>query len=150
GGAGGRGPGGGGPGGIERGTRTSVREPLAGARRRADRKVARCRMCGRTLDAAEMKLMRCEDCPSDMDEGLHERLVEWRARTAAVLGQPAFCVFTDKTLVAIAEAAPEDEGELARVPGVGLRKFRAYGSEVLAICAGQPVEHEPGAVDGDD
>jgi DNA helicase-2/ATP-dependent DNA helicase PcrA len=139
-----------GAGGIEHGTRTGVREPLAGARRRAARKVARCRMCGRTLDAVEMKLMRCEDCPSDMDEGLHERLVAWRARTAAALAQPAFCVFTDKTLIAIAEAAPEDEGELARVPGVGQRKFRAYGSEVLAICAGQTMEDELGGVDDED
>ncbi|QNS04247.1 ATP-dependent DNA helicase UvrD2 [Streptomyces xanthii] len=143
---------GGGPGGVELGTRTraGAREPLAGARRRADRKVARCRMCGRTLDAAEMKLMRCEDCPSDMDEGLHDRLVQWRARTAEGLGQPAFCVFTDKTLIAIAEAAPEDEGELARIPGVGLRKFRAYGSDVLAICAGRIVEDELGGVDEED
>ncbi|MFI7009160.1 ATP-dependent DNA helicase UvrD2 [Streptomyces sp. NPDC050145] len=143
---------GGGPGGVELGTgrRTGAREPLAGARRRADRKVARCRMCGRTLDAAEMKLMRCEDCPSDMDEGLHDRLVQWRARTAEGLGQPAFCVFTDKTLIAIAEAAPEDEGELARIPGVGLRKFRAYGSDVLDICAGRIVEDELGGVDEDD
>ncbi|GAA3152976.1 hypothetical protein GCM10017687_83450 [Streptomyces echinatus] len=28
-------------------------------------------------DAGEMKLMRCADCPSDMDEGLYERLREW-------------------------------------------------------------------------
>lgn len=43
-----------------------------------------------------MKLMRCEDCPSDMDEGLYERLCEWRAEQARRSGQPAFCVFTDR------------------------------------------------------
>ena len=75
------------------------------------RSPARCRVCGRTLtDAGEMKLMRCEDCPSDMDEGLYERLREWRAVQAQRSGQPAFCVFTDKTLMAIAEAAPDDDG----------------------------------------
>ena len=48
---------------------------------------ARCRVCGRTLtDAGEMKLMRCEDCPSDMDEGLYERLREWRAVQARRAG----------------------------------------------------------------
>ncbi|KIX77387.1 hypothetical protein SF23_12530 [Streptomyces sp. MBRL 10] len=42
-----------------------------------------CRVCGRTLtEAGELKLMRCEDCPSDMDEGLYERLRDWRAAEA--------------------------------------------------------------------
>ncbi|MET9499177.1 ATP-dependent DNA helicase UvrD2 [Streptomyces sp. NPDC006552] len=140
----------GGRGGVEHGTRAQAGEPLSTGRRRGARKVARCRMCGRTLDAAEMKLMRCEDCPSDMDEGLYERLVEWRARTAAALGQPAFCVFTDKTLIAIAETAPEDEGELSRIPGVGVRKFRAHGSDVLALCAGQVLDEVGEGVDGED
>ncbi|MEU6388684.1 ATP-dependent DNA helicase UvrD2 [Streptomyces sp. NPDC046939] len=141
--------GGGGRGGVEHGTRAGAAEPLGAVRRRGARKVARCRVCGRTLEAVEMKLMRCEDCPSDMDEGVYERLVEWRARTAAALGQPAFCVFTDKTLIAIAEAAPEDEAELSRIPGVGVRKFRAHGSDVLAICAGQTLDDESSEADGE-
>ncbi|MGW3092373.1 ATP-dependent DNA helicase UvrD2 [Streptomyces sp. CdTB01] len=125
----------GGAGGVERG-RTS--RPEAVAPRRTQRTPARCRVCGRTLtDAGEMKLMRCEDCPSDMDEGLYERLREWRADQARRSGQPAFCVFTDKTLVAIAEAVPDDEYELARIPGVGQRKLNRYGADVLALCAGQ-------------
>jgi DNA helicase-2/ATP-dependent DNA helicase PcrA len=100
--------------------------------------VARCRVCGRTLtEAGEMKLMRCEDCPSDMDEGLYERLREWREVQAQLSGQPAFCVFTDKTLMAIAETVPDDDGELARIPGVGVRKLNRYGADVLAICGGQ-------------
>ncbi|MEV0173379.1 ATP-dependent DNA helicase UvrD2 [Streptomyces sp. NPDC050803] len=111
--------------------------------RRTQRIPARCRVCGRTLtDAGEMKLMRCEDCPSDMDEGLYERLREWRAVQAKRSGQPAFCVFTDKTLMAIAEATPDDENELARIPGVGLRKLNRYGAEVLDICAGRQPEEE--------
>ncbi|MER5823816.1 ATP-dependent DNA helicase UvrD2 [Streptomyces mirabilis] len=133
---------GGGPGGIERGIGSSGGAVV----RRTSRTPARCRVCGRTLtDAGEMKLMRCEDCPSDMDEGLYERLREWRAVQAQRSGQPAFCVFTDKTLMAIAEAAPDDEGELARIPGVGVRKFNRFGADVLAICAGQePAEGREG------
>ncbi|WP_329413396.1 ATP-dependent DNA helicase UvrD2 [Streptomyces sp. NBC_00704] len=130
---------GGGAGGIERGVTGGA--PLAPAvPRRTRRGPARCRVCGRTLtDAGEMKLMRCEDCPSDMDEGLYERLRDWRAVQARRSGQPAYCVFTDKTLMAIAEAVPDEEGELARIPGVGVRKFNRYGADVLAICAGQDV-----------
>jgi DNA helicase-2/ATP-dependent DNA helicase PcrA len=128
--------GGGASGGIERGAGTRG----ATAARRTSRSPARCRVCGRTLtDAGEMKLMRCDGCPSDMDEGLYERLREWRAVQAQRTGQPAFCVFTDKTLMAIAETAPDDEGELARIPGVGVRKLNRFGAEVLAICAGREV-----------
>ncbi|MFG2380298.1 ATP-dependent DNA helicase UvrD2 [Streptomyces avermitilis] len=134
----GRGARAGGAGGIERGFAGSATSP---APRRISRTPARCRVCGRTLsDAGEMKLMRCEDCPSDMDEGLYERLREWRAVQAQRSGQPAFCVFTDKTLMAIAEAVPDDEGDLARIPGVGVRKLNRYGADVLTICAGQEVE----------
>lgn len=130
-------------GGVERGFTS---RPDA-APRRTQRTVARCRVCGRTLtDAGEMKLMRCDDCPSDMDEGLYERLREWRAEQARRSGQPAFCVFTDKTLMAIAESSPDEEGDLARIPGVGVRKLNRYGADVLAICAGR----EPGGEeDGD-
>ncbi|MFS4109711.1 ATP-dependent DNA helicase UvrD2 [Streptomyces sp. PD-S100-1] len=132
-----------GSGGVERGFGTSGASAgrtgsVAPVQRRMQRTPARCRVCGRTLtDAGEMKLMRCDDCPSDMDEGLYERLREWRQEQARRSGQPAFCVFTDRTLMAIAEAAPDDERELARIPGVGMRKLRRHGPDVLAICAGQ-------------
>ncbi|WP_351226381.1 ATP-dependent DNA helicase UvrD2 [Streptomyces sp. NPDC002133] len=123
----------GGDGGIERGG--------GSAGRRKRRGPVLCRVCGKTLtDAGEMKLMRCEDCPSDMDEALYERLREWRSEQARELGQPAYCVFTDKTLMAIAEAVPGSEGELAGISGVGGRKLERFGTDVLAICAGQEVE----------
>ncbi|GGZ75469.1 ATP-dependent DNA helicase UvrD2 [Streptomyces echinoruber] len=129
-------------GGVDRGTGgTAAAPPATAAPRPRRRTPARCRVCGRTLtDAGEMKLMRCEDCPSDMDEGLYERLLAWREVQARRSGQPGFCVFTEKTLMAIAESVPGDEGELARIPGVGVRKVRRYGTEVLAICAGREVD----------
>ncbi|MGI5378062.1 ATP-dependent DNA helicase UvrD2 [Streptomyces sp. CA-251387] len=123
-------------GGVERGFTS---RPDA-APRRTQRTPARCRVCGRTLtDAGEMKLMRCEDCPSDMDEGLYERLREWRAVQARLSGQPDFCIFTDRTLMAIAETEPSNPVELSRIPGVLKRKLDRYGADVLAICAGQEV-----------
>ncbi|MDC0773791.1 ATP-dependent DNA helicase UvrD2 [Streptomyces sp. HD] len=133
----------GGSGGVERGF-TSRPDAVP---RRAQRTPARCRVCGRTLtDAGEMKLMRCEDCPSDMDEGLYERLREWRGVQARLSGQPDFCIFTDRTLMAIAEAEPSSPVELSRISGVLKRKLDRYGADVLAICAGQ----EPGGdVDGE-
>ncbi|MEU6079445.1 ATP-dependent DNA helicase UvrD2 [Streptomyces sp. NPDC047108] len=127
----------GGAGGIERGS---------AARKR--RGPAKCRVCGRTLtDAGEMKLMRCESCPSDLDEALYERLREWRMEEAAALGQPAYCVFTDKTLMAIAEAVPDSESALASISGVGRRKLDRFGAAVLALCAGEDLAPDP-AEDG--
>lgn len=126
-GPGGRSAAGGAGGGVER--------PVVA--RRKPRGPARCRVCGKTLtDAGEMKLMRCDDCPSDMDEALYERLHDWRAVRAREIGQPAYCVFTDKTLMAIAEAVPHSEGELAGISGVGARKLGRFGAAVLDICAG--------------
>ncbi|WP_322621314.1 ATP-dependent DNA helicase UvrD2 [Streptomyces acidicola] len=125
-------------GGIERGFPGNA---AAVAPRPTSRTPARCRVCGRTLrDAGEMKLMRCEDCPSDMDEALYERLREWRGAQARSSGQPDFCVFTDRTLMAITEAVPTTPAELSRIPGVIARKLQRYGADVLTICAGQEVE----------
>ncbi|MCX2183526.1 ATP-dependent DNA helicase UvrD2 [Streptomyces sp. SKN60] len=133
------GSGAGGGGGIERGAGSGGRRKRRGP--------VLCRVCGATLtEAGEMKLMRCEDCPSDMDEGLYERLREWRSVQARELGQPAYCVFTDKTLMAIAERVPSSDGELSSISGVGARKLDRFGADVLAICAGE----EPGGSDEED
>ncbi|MEU8873540.1 ATP-dependent DNA helicase UvrD2 [Streptomyces javensis] len=131
----------GGGGGIERG----VTAPGGGGGVRRRRGPVHCRVCGRALtDAGEMKLMRCEGCPSELDEALYERLRDWRAEQAGQLGQPAYCVFTDKTLLAIAEAVPGTEPELARISGVGRRKLDRFGADVLALCAGREL---PSALD---
>ncbi|MGW0549353.1 ATP-dependent DNA helicase UvrD2 [Streptomyces altiplanensis] len=143
--SGSRGAGGGG--GVEHGGSGSGSRGTGGVTRPRRRSSALCRVCGKTLtDAGEVKLMRCEDCPSDMDEALYERLRDWRAGQAQELGQPAYCVFTDKTLMAIAEAAPAEAGELAVIPGVGARKLARFGADVLALCAGQ----ELGGADEED
>lgn len=133
----------GGSGGIERGAAA----PGGGGPVRRRRGPVHCRVCGRALtDAGEMKLMRCEGCPSELDEALYERLRDWRAEQAGLLGQPAYCVFTDKTLLAIAEAVPGTESELTRISGVGRRKLDRFGADVLALCAGREL---PSAVDGE-
>ncbi|HEY3480757.1 MAG TPA: ATP-dependent DNA helicase UvrD2 [Streptomyces sp.] len=135
--AGTRGGGSGGRGGVERGS---------GGRKR--RGPVQCRVCGRTLsEAGEIKLMRCEDCPSDLDEALYERLRVWRMEQAKELGQPAYCVFTDKTLLAIAEVRPDDEAGLSAIAGVGARKLDKFGADVLALCAGREPEVPEGAAE---
>jgi len=46
---------------------------------------------------------------------------------------PAFVVFTDATLTAIAEKVPTDVGALARINGVGPAKLERYGTDVLDL-----------------
>jgi len=96
-----------------------------------------CRVCGGALSSAvELKVGRCSSCPSTYDEQTFERLREWRSAIAAEAKLPAYVVFTDATLVAIAETMPADEGALARVPGVGATKLQRYGEAVLEVLGG--------------
>jgi DNA helicase-2/ATP-dependent DNA helicase PcrA len=46
---------------------------------------------------------------------------------------PAFVVFTDATLTAIAEAKPSSLEELAGLAGVGPSKLEKYGEDVLRV-----------------
>nr|WP_275942330.1 ATP-dependent DNA helicase UvrD2 [Streptomyces spiramenti] len=129
-----RGGGGAGRGSVERG----------GGGRKARGPVP-CRVCGRTLtDAPEIKLRRCSDCPSTMNEELFERLRDWRSGQAKELGRPAYTVFTDVTLMAIAEEEPSSERQLAQISGVGPHKLRQFGDDVIALCEGR----EPTGTDG--
>ncbi len=100
-----------------------------------------CRVCGAALlSGPERKLGRCADCPSDLDEELFERLHEWRARVAAAQKVPAYVVFTDATLTALAERRPDRTEELIGIAGIGPRKVGLYGDSVLALVNGVAVD----------
>ncbi|MDN3352773.1 ATP-dependent DNA helicase UvrD2 [Actinomadura sp. DC4] len=100
-----------------------------------------CRVCARPLMAAiERKLGRCESCPADYDEELLTRMKDWRVATSKRQKVPAYVVFTDATLQAIAERAPSSDAELAAIPGVGAVKLDRYGAEVLALCRGETLD----------
>lgn len=62
-----------------------------------------------------------------------DQLRSYRDRARA--GKPAYTVFDDKTLAAIATALPVDLTELARVKGVGPAKLEQYGDDVVALLA---------------
>jgi DNA helicase-2/ATP-dependent DNA helicase PcrA len=50
-------------------------------------------------------------------------------------GKPAYTVFSDRTMMAIADALPTTLSDLARVPGIGPAKLEQYGDAVLAAVA---------------
>lgn len=95
---------------------------------------ATCRACGRHLtDAAERKLGRHADCPAGYDEPTLDRLRTWRRGCAEAERVPAYCIFTDATLMAIAESRPRNARELIKVPGIGATKIDRYGADVLEV-----------------
>jgi DNA helicase-2/ATP-dependent DNA helicase PcrA len=98
---------------------------------------AHCRVCGATLvEAQARKLGRCLTCPSTMDEELYERLREWRLGTATAQQVPAYVIFTDATLTALAERRPTSTAQLSDIAGIGPRKLGLYGEAVLALIGG--------------
>jgi len=71
----------------------------------------------------------------DPADPLFSRLREWRLVVSKEQGVPAYVVFSDATLQAIAATRPASLGELAGIPGVGAVKLDRYGAAVLELCA---------------
>ena len=65
-----------------------------------------------------------------------EALRQWRAHTARTQGVPAYVVFHDATLRALALQVPDDATALARVEGVGAAKIERYGDALLRVLSG--------------
>ncbi|MES2282489.1 MAG: DNA helicase RecQ [Pseudomonadota bacterium] len=63
------------------------------------------------------------------------RLKAWRAEVGREHNLPAFVIFHDSTLRALAERAPTSMDELEGIAGMGVKKLEAYGAEVLRVCA---------------
>jgi DNA helicase-2/ATP-dependent DNA helicase PcrA len=84
---------------------------------------------------ADRKVGRCAGCPSSYDEALFERLREWRMETARTESVPAYVVFTDLTLQAIAEVQPSTPEQLLAINGIGRGKQEKYGDAVLDLLA---------------
>ena len=94
----------------------------------------RCRVCNAALTVpAAIMLRRCESCPSDLDEQLLAELKDWRLKVSKDMSVPAYVVFTDNTLIAIAESLPTDDAALVAIPGIGARKLEQFGPDVLAM-----------------
>ena len=74
---------------------------------------------------------------ASLNAGALERLASlkaWRAEVAREHNLPAFVIFHDATLRAIAERAPQSLGDLDGISGIGAKKLQAYGAEVLRVC----------------
>ncbi|WP_167659566.1 ATP-dependent DNA helicase UvrD2 [Mycobacterium asiaticum] len=111
-----------------------TRVEAAPPKSRRNRGPARCRVCNKDLTTpAAIMLRRCESCSGDVDEDLLLQLKDWRRDAAKEQDVPAYIVFSDNTLIAIAELRPTDEAALIAIPGIGARKLEQYGPDVLEL-----------------
>ncbi len=109
-------------------------EPTPTRPRRQRGATPHCRVCNTVLTTAPaIMLRRCETCSVDIDDELLAQLKEWRLKTSKEMGVPAYVVFTDNTLIAIAESLPTDDAALTAIPGIGARKLEQFGEAVLEL-----------------
>src|SRR5690349_20959130 len=94
-----------------------------------------------TASAAKAKV----DLPAEATP-LFEVLREWRAQQAREQSVPAYVIFHDATLKAIAASRPTSLTELGAVSGVGQAKLTKYGDQILEVVAGGTPAPSAGAV----
>jgi superfamily II DNA helicase RecQ len=70
-----------------------------------------------------------------VDPDLVERLNRWRLAQATAQGVPAYVIFNDATLEALAARRPASGTALLDVPGIGPAKLEAYGDDLLDLLA---------------
>ena len=76
--------------------------------------------------------------PLALDASAQDRylaLKAWRAEVAREHNLPAYVIFHDATLAAIAQEAPQSLEDLQGISGIGVKKLEAYGHEVLRVMA---------------
>ena len=70
---------------------------------------------------------------SPEEQATFESLRDWRASVAKAADVPAFVVFHDKTLRAIARRRPQSTDDLLAVAGLGPVKVDRYGDALLQV-----------------
>ncbi len=71
----------------------------------------------------------------DLDPAIVERLRSLRSELAAERSVPAYVIFSNRTLTALAQERPATPDELAAINGIGPNRLEAYGEQILAALA---------------
>lgn len=71
--------------------------------------------------------------PSVRNPKLAEQLKQLRSTLAQKNAVPAYCIFNNKTLDALAATPPQNLAELAAIPGIGPKKISDFGDAILQI-----------------
>ncbi len=115
----------------------AARQPRVDGGSLADQ-VARIGEARRRLRGPDRALRRGGDVPfvgDGADPLVLAALKTWRSGAARAAGVPAYVIFHDTTLAAVAEAQPDTRAKLLRLPGLGPVKAERYGDELLRVIA---------------
>ena len=88
---------------------------------------------------AGLRARRPVDLPAP-DDALFQALKDWRRDLARARGVPAYVVFRDVTLLALASVRPTSLSGLLDVSGIGPTKAELYGDDVLELVARHAAE----------
>jgi len=88
---------------------------------------------------------RIKPVVAEGDAPLLSALKAKRRALAEAARVPAYVIFTDRSLIEMAETRPQSLDALARINGVGAKKLERYGAAFLAIVAGAVPEAAPSA-----
>ena len=80
---------------------------------------------------------------SEEDAPLMSALKAKRRALAEAGGVPAYVIFTDRTLIEMAERRPRSLDEMAHITGVGAKKLESYGQAFLAVITGEAEAMHP-------
>jgi len=75
---------------------------------------------------------------AEEDQGLMSSLKALRLSLAKAQSVPAYVVFTDRTLIEMAERRPMTLDAMAGIGGVGAKKLETYGRQFLEVIRGTP------------
>jgi DNA helicase-2/ATP-dependent DNA helicase PcrA len=87
--------------------------------------------------ASARRKLRAGTAPSPADEPVLAALKQWRSSTARAANVPAYVIFHDATLAAVAQARPRTRAELLALPGLGPVKAERYGDALLEVVSRQ-------------
>jgi len=99
----------------------------------AGKKTKRSRSRSRAGKGGSAGAKTAADANLPVDPDLEDRLRQWRLEESRRRSVPAFVVFSDKTLHALAAHKPTDEDQLLAVHGIGPQKAKDYGAPILEI-----------------
>ena len=103
---------------------------------RGEQRIAMRRMAARKSQSVASRRKTAPEGLTTADAVLLERLRAWRGEQAREQSVPAYVIFHDATLLAVATSRPQNLTELSAIAGIGARKLERYGPALLALLDG--------------
>ena len=102
-------------------------------RKRKKKAAAQVKPARSAAKAEEAAAPKAKRPPAGADTRVEEALRAWRLTEARRRSVPAFRIFSDKALRAIAETRPASAAELLAIPGIGIGTVEKYGRQIYRI-----------------